>query len=156
MFIKMSKIVLVTGGFDPIHSGHIHYLNDAKKIGYKLIVGLNSDEWLIRKKGKNFLSIEERKIIVENLKPVDYVISFNDEDGSACDAIEKILSDTWDTVVFANGGDRNNKNTPEYRKYKKHPDVEFVFGVGGNKINSSSKILADWENKRVHMKRNVL
>lgn len=156
MFIKMSKIVLVTGGFDPIHSGHIHYLNDAKKLGYKLIVGLNSDEWLIRKKGKNFLSIEERKIIVENLKPVDYVISFNDEDGSACDAIEKILSDTWDTVVFANGGDRNNKNTPEYRKYKKHPDVEFVFGVGGNKINSSSKILADWENKRVHMKRNVL
>lgn len=156
MFIKMSKIVLVTGGFDPIHSGHIHYLNDAKKLGYKLIVGLNSDEWLIRKKGKNFLSIEERKIIVENLKPVDYVISFNDEDGSACDAIEKILSDTWDTVVFANGGDRNNKNTPEYAKYKKHPDVEFVFGVGGNKINSSSKILANWENKRVHMKRNVL
>lgn len=156
MSTKTSKIVLVTGGFDPIHSGHIHYLNDAKKLGYKLIVGLNSDEWLIRKKGKNFLSIEERKIIVENLKPVDYVISFNDEDGSACDAIEKILSDTWDTVVFANGGDRNNKNTPEYRKYKKHPDVEFVFGVGGNKINSSSKILADWENKRVHMKRNVL
>jgi len=156
MFIKMSKIVLVTGGFDPIHSGHIHYLNDAKKLGYKLIVGLNSDEWLIRKKGKNFLSIEERKIIVENLKPVDYVISFNDEDGSACDAIEKILSDTLDTVVFANGGDRNNQNTPEYRKYKKHPNVEFVFGVGGNKINSSSKILADWQNKRVHMKRNVV
>lgn len=152
MSTKTSKIVLVTGGFDPIHSGHIHYLNDAKKLGYKLIVGLNSDKWLIRKKGKNFLSIEERKLIVENLKPVDYVISFNDEDGSACDAIEAILSDTWDTVVFANGGDRNNTNTPEYIKYEKHPDVEFAFGVGGNKTNSSSKILANWQNNCVQTK----
>ena len=153
MSTKTSKIVLVTGGFDPIHSGHIYYLNDAKKLGYKLIVGLNSDEWLRRKKGNNFLSLEERKLIVENLKPVDYAIDFNDEDGSACDAIEKILCDTWDTVVFANGGDRNNTNTPEYAKYKKHPDVEFAFNVGGSdKKNSSSKILADWQNNCVQTK----
>ena len=104
----MSKIVLVTGGFDPIHSGHISYLTQAKALGNRLVVGLNSDEWLSRKKGKAFLPYKERVAIVEALKVVDWIVEFDDSDDSAINAIDKILSDTMDTVVFANGGDRNN------------------------------------------------
>lgn len=144
----MNKIVLVTGGFDPIHSGHISYLRAASQLGNKLVVGLNTDEWLARKKGRAFLPYEERKIIVEGLEMVDWTLPFNDDDGSACDAINRILKDTMDTVVFANGGDRNGENTPEYAKYKNHPDVEFAFNVGDKKIQSSSKILNRWRNNR--------
>ncbi len=148
MRIVMSKTVLVTGGFDPIHSGHISYLTEAAKHGKRLVVGLNSDAWLSRKKGKAFLPLEERISIVKNLKMVDSCFIFNDDDNSACDAIERILSETMDTVVFANGGDRNDINTPEYDKYKKHPDVEFQFNIGGEKTNSSSWILNRWTNER--------
>lgn len=144
----MSKIVLVTGGFDPIHSGHISYLSQAKKLGDRLVVGLNSDDWLARKKGKAFLPYEERVAIVEALEMVDWIIKFDDSDNSAINAIDKILSDTMDTVVFANGGDRNNENTPEFLKYQNHPDVEFVFGVGGDKTNSSSWILDEWKTQK--------
>ena len=144
----MSKIVLVTGGFDPIHSGHISYLTQAKALGNRLVVGLNSDEWLSRKKGKAFLPYKERVAIVEALKVVDWIVEFDDSDDSAINAIDKILSDTMDTVVFANGGDRNNENTPEFLKYKNHPDVEFVFGVGGDKTNSSSWILDEWKTQK--------
>jgi len=144
----MSKIVLVTGGFDPIHSGHISYLSQAKKLGDRLVVGLNSDDWLARKKGKAFLPYEERVTIVEALEMVDWIIKFDDSDNSAINAIDKILSDTMDTVVFANGGDRNNENTPEFLKYQNHPDVEFVFGVGGDKTNSSSWILDEWKTQK--------
>ena len=73
-------IVLVTGGFDPIHSGHIAYLKDAKKLGDKLIVGVNSDQWLTQKKGSPFLPIEERIEIVSNLSVVDKAIEFNDDE----------------------------------------------------------------------------
>lgn len=144
----MSKTVLVTGGFDPIHSGHISYLREAARLGNRLVVGLNTDEWLARKKGRAFLPYEERKTIVEGLEMVDWTLPFNDDDDSACDAIDRILKDTMDTVVFANGGDRNGENTPEYIKYKNHPDVEFAFNVGGEKVQSSSWILNRWRNDR--------
>lgn len=144
----MYKIVLVTGGFDPIHSGHISYLRAAAELGDRLVVGLNSDEWLARKKGRAFLPLEERKIIVEGLEMVDRCIVFDDSDNSACLAIDSILGDTMDTVVFANGGDRNDVNTPEYARYQNHPDVEFEFNVGGGKTNSSSWILNRWRNER--------
>lgn len=143
------KIVLVTGGFDPLHSGHISYLNEASKLGDKLAVGINSDEWLERKKGKAFLPYSERKILVEALSMVDYVIDFDDDDGTAIDAIDEVLKTTDDIVVFANGGDRNDTTTPEYIKYSKHPDVEFAFGVGGeDKKNSSSWILQEWKSPK--------
>lgn len=139
------KVVLVTGGFDPLHSGHIAYLNSAKQLGDVLVVGLNSDEWLIRKKGKAFLPLEERNEIVVNLKPVDQtIVGFDDSDGSARDAIKKIrkLYPT-EHLIFANGGDRTSENIPEMDV----PDdnISFVFGVGGeNKKNSSSWILKKW------------
>lgn len=139
-------IVLATGGFDPIHSGHINYLNDAKKLGNVLYVGLNSDGWLTRKKGKPFLNWEERAIIVSNLKSVDYVIPFEDFDGTAKDAIRIVRKHhLTDKIIFVNGGDRTEANIPEMDI--DDPNLEFVFGVGGDfKQNSSSWILKSWGN----------
>jgi D-beta-D-heptose 7-phosphate kinase/D-beta-D-heptose 1-phosphate adenosyltransferase len=81
------KIVIVTGGFDPIHSGHIAYFEAAKKLGDRLVVGINSDAWLTRKKGRPFMPASERRAIIENLRMVDKVIEFDDADGTAIDAI---------------------------------------------------------------------
>jgi cytidyltransferase-like protein len=140
--IKM-KVVLVTGGFDPLHSGHIEYFRAAKKLGYLLVVGINSDEWLVRKKGKAFMPASERKAIIENIYQVHRVIEFNDDDNTAIDAIRKVKEMfPMYQVVFANGGDRTKDNVPEMV----FDDVEFVFGVGGeDKKNSSSWILEEWK-----------
>jgi len=143
----MNKVVLVTGGFDPLHSGHIAYFKAARELGDHLVVGINSDEWLTRKKGRPFMPLEERAAIVKELECVDEVIAFNDDDNSACNAIMQVLQtkgSSW-KVVFANGGDRTNTTTPEYKVYGKHTDVRFAFGVGGeDKKNSSSWILKEW------------
>src|SRR6056300_311177 len=146
----MKTVVLVTGGFDPLHSGHIDYFKEARQLGDELHVGLNSDEWLTNKKGKPFMSFKERASVIENLSMVDKVISFDDSDNSACGAIYKTLA-THGTIkiVFANGGDRTNTTTPEYKTYGDLPNVEFAFGVGGeNKTNSSSWILDEWKTQK--------
>ena len=144
------KVVLVTGGFDPLHSGHIAYLTAAKKLGDKLVVGINSDEWLTRKKGKPFMPLRERISIISALTVVDDVLTWDDSDDSACGAIFKLMSTTSNCeYVFANGGDRTDLTTPEYKIYGDYPDVEFVFGVGGSdKINSSSWILDEWKTQK--------
>ena len=145
----MNRVVLVTGGFDPLHSGHIEYFKEAKKLGNKLIVGVNSDDWLTRKKGKPFMSFEERCAIIKELSVVDKVIGFDDSDDSACQAIFHTMSTNTGKIIFANGGDRTNTTTPEYTTYGDHPQVEFAFGVGGkNKANSSSWILDEWKTQR--------
>lgn len=143
----MKKIVLVTGGFDPLHSGHIAYFKEAASLGDELWVGLNSDAWLARKKGRSFMPIQERASIVEALGCVKQVITgFKDDDNSACDAIRWALELGAEHVVFANGGDRGNDNCPELETYKSHDAVEFAWGVGGtDKKNSSSWILKDWQ-----------
>ena len=147
----MSKVVLVTGGFDPLHSGHIAYFKAARELGDHLVVGVNSDEWLTRKKGRPFMPFEERAAIIKELACVDEVIGFNDDDDTACAAIYQVLAtrgSSW-KVVFANGGDRTNKNTLEYKLYGNHQDVEFRFGIGGsNKSNSSSWILDEWKTQK--------
>ena len=141
----MKRIAVVSGGFDPIHSGHINLINAAKELGDNLVVGINSDQWLIRKKGKVFMPWHERQKIVSNLKSVDYVIEFNDDDGSAKNLL-KIVRQTWEAahIIFANGGDRNEKNNNEADF--EDDNFEFAFGVGGtHKSNSSSWILENWE-----------
>ena len=145
------KMVLVTGGFDPIHSGHIKYFEEAKKLGDYLIVGLNSDNWLSNKKGKPFLPFFERNIIIKNLKMIDEVISWDDSDGSAIGAISYVLKNySSSTLIFANGGDRKKTNIPELEKFEKQKNIKFVFGVGGeNKKNSSSWILKNWGNHKI-------
>jgi len=144
----MERIVLVTGGFDPLHSGHIDFFNEAKKLGDKLVVGVNSDEWLTRKKGRPFMPFQERLKIVQNLKMVDETMSFDDSDDSASGAIFKLQCTSGHNkkIIFANGGDRNKDNIPEMKIYENSHQVEFVFGVGGdNKQNSSSWILQEWK-----------
>ena len=140
------KVVLVTGGFDPLHSGHIAYLTAAKKLGDKLIVGINSDEWLTRKKGKPFMPLRERISIISALTVVDDVLTWDDSDDSACGAIFKLMSTSGygQDIIFANGGDRTKENIPEMTTFQ--DSVEFVFGVGGeDKMNSSSWILEEYK-----------
>jgi cytidyltransferase-like protein len=139
------RIVLVTGGFDPLHSGHIEYFESAKKLGNMLVVGINTDDWLVRKKGQAFLDEYERSRIIESLKVVDKVVCYPDADGSSKNTITGVRAMYPDaTIIFANGGDRTKENIPEMDLIDNK--LEFVFGVGGeNKVNSSSWILQEWK-----------
>jgi cytidyltransferase-like protein len=141
-----SKVVLVTGGFDPIHSGHLKYIEQAKKLGDYLVVGVNSDAWLIRKKGSRFMPLSERQQILSAIRWVDLTIHFVDDDNSAKDAIARVRQMfPANKIVFANGGDRNKTNIPEMSI--EDDNIEFVFGVGGeDKANSSSWILNEFKN----------
>ena len=143
------KVSLVTGGFDPIHSGHISYFARAKDFSDFLVVGLNTEEWLTKKKGQYFQSWKERAEIISHLTMVDAVITVPDDDeGSACGAIAKCL-EIADTVIFCNGGDRGKTNTPEVVKYGNDPRVQFQFGIGGDdKKNSSSWILKGYFDRK--------
>ena len=136
-------VVIVSGGFDPLHSGHIAYLESAAHLGDKLIVALNSDEWLTRKKGRPFMSFEERACIIDRLDMVDNVWGFDDKDGSVCAALEQAkIAYPAHEILFCNGGDRTKDNIPEMGV----EGIEFKFGVGGeNKSNSSSWILKEWQ-----------
>jgi D-beta-D-heptose 7-phosphate kinase/D-beta-D-heptose 1-phosphate adenosyltransferase len=136
---------LVSGGFDPVHEGHISLIKAAAQKSDGVIILLNSDDWLIRKKGKNFMSAKSRKIICESIKNVVEVLEFDDKDNSACDGIIKARKKYPDAVlVFANGGDRTKDNIPEIPVCKEQ-NVILEFGVGGtDKANSSSWILKNW------------
>jgi len=160
----MHTIVLVTGGFDPLHEGHIAYFKAAKAIAMEkdpehgeLWVGLNSQKWLTRKKGKPFHSLLTRETIVANLKMVDGTITYDDDDNSSINAI-KMMKSIFDhegphtqqplgkkpiKLIFANGGDRTALNIPEMKwAAVNDPSIIFEFGVGGErKLNSSSHII---------------
>ena len=140
MFFK--KVSLVTGGFDPIHSGHLRYFERAKDLSGYLVVGVNTNEWLKRKKGQYFLPWVERADIISHLDMVDAVITVPDDDkGSACGAIAKCL-EISEKVIFCNGGDRIKSNIQEVMGYSDDPRVYFKYGIGGEeKENSSSWIL---------------
>lgn len=139
------NIVIVTGGFDPLHSGHIAYFKAANTLGDYLIVGINSDEWLIKKKGRAFMPWNERLCVINNLSMVDEVYTFDDQDGSARSLIRQVRAHYPNSkIIFANGGDRTAKNIPEMDV--NDSNIEFVFGVGGeDKKNSSSWILEEWK-----------
>lgn len=141
----MKTIVVITGGFDPIHSGHLAYISEAKQLGDILVVGLNSDDWLTRKKGQPFMPFEERIEVLKHIKGIDYIINFDDYDDTAKQAIVEVRKKfKKDKIIFANGGDRTDENIPEMDL--EMDNLEFVFGVGGtDKKNSSSWLLEEWK-----------
>lgn len=145
---EMNTYYIVSGGFDPIHEGHIAMIKASAEESDGVILLLNSDAWLCRKKGTNFMNFNTRRIICENLKGVMDVIAFNDDDNSASDGIAKARSKYPNAcLVFANGGDRTKDNIPESATCAAY-NVELKFGVGGeNKANASSKILNDYVKK---------
>lgn len=141
----MDDIVLVSGGFDPVHSGHIKLIQEASKYG-NVVVLLNSDKWLQKKKGVEFLPFEERATIMMALKNVIDVISCGNKDDTCLDGINKAIRKYNDCKIkFANGGDRNDKSTPE-SIFCLENNIELLWGIGGqDKSNSSSWILKKWK-----------
>lgn len=140
---RKSIVVAVSGGFDPPHIGHVRLFREAKKLGGKLVVILNNDNWLKQKKGIVFMPEQERKEFIEALGCVDKVILTrhprNPKDTSVCTELKIIRPD-----VFANGGDRTNKNTPEIEVCREI-GCKMVFGVGrGGKVQSSSWLLENY------------
>ena len=129
----MSTYYIVSGGFDPIHEGHIDMIKAASQKSDGVIVLVNSDDWLCRKKGKNFMNFKTRLTICENLKGVIEAIDFDDTDNSACDGLKKVRNKyPNDTLIFANGGDRTKDNIPETQTAKEC-NILLEFGVGGEK-----------------------
>lgn len=127
---------MVSGGFDPLHIGHLRMIKEAAKYG-KVIVVANSDAWLLRKKGYIFMPWTERKEIIEGYAEVDRVEAVDDSDGSVCEAIRRLRP-----TYFANGGDRTNKNTPEMAVCDEL-GITMLWEVGGGKIQSSSEMVAN-------------
>ena len=140
----MRKIIAVSGGFDPIHEGHVRMIKEAAEHG-DVVVILNSDDWLERKKGYKFMPVKERAYIVENIKGVIGVFHVDDTDGTVCEALRIIKPD-----VFANGGDRYETNTPEMAVCAEL-GIKMMWNVGGGKIQSSSSLV----NKLMWSKRKV-
>ena len=135
----------MSGGFDPVHKGHLRMFREASWLGHQVIVGLNSDDWLTRKKGKPFMDFKERKEILEGFKYINQVLAFDDKDETANDIIKQICSlyRNFDVnIYFANGGDRTSDNVPEM-KVCDELGVEMIWGVGGGKIQSSSWLIGD-------------
>lgn len=167
---NVKRVIICSGGYDPIHSGHVDMFKDARQNADFLVVCLNSDEWLKKKKGINFLNFDNRRNIIASMRYVDDVIGFEDDaTGSAVNGIKAVVEKYKNAFVdrtmltdgeiyseepaevifiFANGGDRNPNTTPSLeQKYCEENGIEMLWGIGGNKTDSSSWILnryRDW------------
>jgi cytidyltransferase-like protein len=129
--------VAVSGGFDPVHIGHIRSFREAKKLGDKLMIILTRDDQLIRKKGYYFMPFEERKEILERIEGVDRVVPNIDDDITSNESLEYYRPD-----IFAKGGDRTEDNMPEIEKdLCTKIGCKIVYGIGGDKIQSSSSLV---------------
>ncbi len=133
---KNKKLVMVSGGFDPVHVGHVRMFNEAKKLGDELLVVINCDAWLMRKKGRAFMSSNDRAEIISNFRSVDRVYVLESDRNDVSEAIE-----LWKPAIFANGGDRRAEADIPEAEVCKRLGVEMVFNVGGGKIQSSSELL---------------
>tara|TARA_R100000808_G_scaffold22517_1_gene49006 strand:- start:927 stop:1427 length:501 start_codon:yes stop_codon:yes gene_type:complete len=136
------KIVCVSGGFDPVHIGHLRMIEEASRYGHVVVI-VNSDEWLMRKKGYIFMPFEERCEILQGFKATGETSYVEDSDNSVCEALQRIKPD-----YFANGGDRKTDNTPEMELCETL-GIQLLWNVGGGKIQSSSTLVNDagmvWE-----------
>ena len=138
--MKFDGAIVISGGFDPIHIGHLRMIKDASKLGTKLIVIANCDRFLVDKKGYVFMPIEERLEILESFDGVDRAVESIDDDMTVCKTIEWLAKDE-DIACFANGGDRRNEDDiPESFVCEKY-GIEMEFNVGGGKIQSSSSLV---------------
>ena len=145
----IKNVIILSGGFDPVHKGHIRMFREACNLGAQVIVGLNSDEWLTRKKGKPFMKWDERAEILESCKFVNQVLPMDDSDDTACDVIIQVyeLYKDYDVnIYFANGGDRKKGNVPELNVCK-NLNVVMLWGIGGGKIQSSSWLINGGNNE---------
>ncbi len=139
---KKEVIVTVSGGFDPVHVGHLRMFEEAKNLGDKLVVILNCDAWLVRKKGRAFMNQSERAEIIKGFRCVDDVFVLESGRNDVVEALEKIRPH-----IFANGGDRKaEKDIPEAEICKKL-GIQMIFNVGGGKVRSSSELLKNYSKK---------
>lgn len=132
--MKDLEFVAVSGGFDPVHWGHVKMIADAARYAPVMVI-LNSDSWLMRKKGYVFMPWKERAYILGNIKGVSVVSAVDDSDGTVCAAL-KTLRPTY----FANGGDRKQENTPEMEVCEEL-GIQMLWNIGGEKIQSSSDLV---------------
>ena len=143
-----NKIIsIVSGGFDPIHPGHIMMMKDCLKFSNYLIVGVNSNKWLINKKGNYFMDIQHRLYVVSSLNVVNETMEFEDDDkGSANNLLIKIRHKySNDKIIFANGGDRSDSSKILEFETAKQYNIDLKFGIGGShKESSSSDLLKRW------------
>lgn len=129
-----NKTIALSGGFDPVHVGHLRMIKAAAKIG-RVVIILNSDDWLMRKKGYVFMTFEERKELLEAFDDVKDVVEVNDIDNSVCEALDRIRPH-----YFGNGGDRKSDNVPEVNLCTKL-GINLAWNLGGDKIQSSSDLV---------------
>jgi cytidyltransferase-like protein len=134
--MREKPLIAVSGGFDPVHIGHVRMIRDAARYGDILVI-INSDEWLMRKKGYVFMPWEERAEIMGSIKGVRLVSQVNDSDNTVCEALSRHKPD-----AFANGGDRKEKNTPEMDLCD-HIGIQLMWAIGGSEKPQSSSWLVD-------------
>jgi len=138
---KKYDIVIISGAFGPIHRGHVRLFKGAKAIGHKVILGLNSDQWVVDKRGKVFMDWAERAEVLREFRNVDDVMSFDDSDGTALDLIMRVKKLYPEMkIAFANGGGRTEKNTPESGMCSAY-GIDMVFNAGGGIVQSSTDII---------------
>ena len=136
-------VVVLSGGFDPMHVGHLRMMQEAARIAEIVIVGVNSDDWLMNKKGYVFMPHNERMEMVQGIRGVSKAMAFDDSDNSACDLLRKVRA-LWTSfkIAFANGGDRTSDNIPEI-SVAEELDIDLIWGIGGGKVQSSSTLVDD-------------
>jgi len=132
--IMSNKTILISGGFDPLHAGHINMIQAAAQLG-EVVVALNSDAWLIDKKGYVFMPYEERTQLLQHIKGVSRVSAVDDSDSTVCEALKRLKPD-----MFGNGGDRTLQNTPEVELCE-DLNIATIWKLGGKKIQSSRGLI---------------